>query len=243
MTGTGDHDELRVGDRLLELACDAERRTRGRARPQISSVGTATWDSRSRWSASPIANSCVLRLSERTAAATSSSSATNSAGGSPADHPGSARAGSNSAAAQPAPETRPDPGAHLSSAAIRSSRRRYPVTRGRVGTPVRVRGGRGVGRVARGRAQDGWPCVYRHYPFPDFSDVPLGWLPAAAGRRARTTKAARPPGRSSRPVQAAARPGRPATIPSRVSSSLGWELRSGRCRSSCRCRRGPTSLP
>jgi hypothetical protein len=199
-------------------------------------------DSRSRWSASPIANSCVLRRSERTAAAISSSSATNSAGGSPANHPGSARAGSNSSAAQPAPETRPRPGAPAPRAAIPSSRRRYPVTRV-VWVPRPAFAGPGVGRVARGQAQDGWACVYRHYPFPDFSDVQLGWLPAAAGRRAPTTKAARPPGRSSRPLQAAARPGRPVTIPARVSSSLGWELRSGRCRSSCRCRRGPTSLP
>ena len=164
VTGTGDHDELRVRDRLLELACDAERRTRGRARPRISSVGTATRDSRSRWSASPIANSCVLRRSERTAAAISSSSATNSAGGSPADHPGSARAGSNSSAAQPAPETRPRPGrAPPPRAAIPSSRRRYPVTRVVwVPRPAFAGPGSWPGRSWSGPRR--LARVYRHYP-------------------------------------------------------------------------------
>jgi hypothetical protein len=57
---------------MCEIACSNWRATlsgeRASSSPQISRVGTAMRDSRSRWSAWAIANSCVLRLSERTAA-------------------------------------------------------------------------------------------------------------------------------------------------------------------------------
>ncbi len=52
MTGAGNHPERCVRDRVLELAGDAERRTRVLF-PQIRRVGTAMRGSRSRWSAGP----------------------------------------------------------------------------------------------------------------------------------------------------------------------------------------------
>jgi hypothetical protein len=100
VTGTGDHDELRVRDRLLKLACDAERRARVELAPDLQGVAQHAGQQVA-LVASTITDCYVLRLPERTAAAICSSSGTNSAGGSPANHPGSASAGSNSSAAAP----------------------------------------------------------------------------------------------------------------------------------------------
>jgi hypothetical protein len=95
VTGVWDHDEVRIRDRLFELACDAERRARvplapdqqcrhGDARKQVALVGLA------------ITDSAVLMLSWRTSAAIAARSGKNSAGGAPANSPGGV--GSNSPA-------------------------------------------------------------------------------------------------------------------------------------------------
>jgi hypothetical protein len=98
VTGAADHDEFGVGDRLLELACDVEPRTRVQFVPdQQGRRGAA--GQQVALSASAITNDSVLRLSRRTAANISLSSETNSGGGSPANGPGGV--GSNSSAGPP----------------------------------------------------------------------------------------------------------------------------------------------
>ncbi len=189
MAGTRDHDELGIRDRVLELVCHGERRARVQL-PQISRVGTAMCDSRSRWSASAITDSAVVMLSGRTSLAIASMSDTTSGGGSAGTALEASGRTSGPARQASAGGPRPAPGPPPRAATL-SPRR--ACRRGAGSRRARAGGDRAPARRCRPRT------ARRHAPAPDraLRPTPRGSRRSPPGRNPRAHPRSDPPPGSS----------------------------------------------